>query len=62
MDTTGAVCGQIAGAFYGESAIPVAWRRRLVMSDQIGEPGESGLASPRRQVPTFSLLYDGIEE
>jgi ADP-ribosylglycohydrolase len=25
-DTTGAVCGQIAGAFYGESAIPQPWR------------------------------------
>jgi len=34
-DTTGAVCGQIAGAFYGESAIPAEWRRQLVMSDQI---------------------------
>ncbi len=25
-DTTGAVCGQIAGAFYGASAIPANWR------------------------------------
>ncbi len=40
-DTTGAVCGQIAGAFYGESDIPVEWRRRLVMSEQIGEWAES---------------------
>jgi len=28
-DTTGAVYGQIAGAFYGESAIPAGWRSRL---------------------------------
>ena len=40
-DTTGAVCGQIAGAFYGESDIPMEWRRQLVMSEQIGEWAES---------------------
>ena len=25
-DTTGAVCGQLAGACWGETGIPVAWR------------------------------------
>jgi ADP-ribosyl-[dinitrogen reductase] hydrolase len=34
-DTTGAVCGQIAGAFYGASAIPPRWRSRLIMHDEI---------------------------
>jgi len=28
-DTTGAVFGQLAGAFYGASAIPLEWRRKL---------------------------------
>jgi ADP-ribosyl-[dinitrogen reductase] hydrolase len=28
-DTTGAVCGQIAGAYYGEEAIPANWREQL---------------------------------
>jgi ADP-ribosyl-[dinitrogen reductase] hydrolase len=28
-DTTGAICGQIAGAFYGESGIPKEWLDRL---------------------------------
>ncbi len=28
-DTTGAVYGQLAGAFYGESGIPAAWRAQL---------------------------------
>ena len=28
-DTTGAVYGQIAGAFYGEEGIPAAWKKRL---------------------------------
>jgi len=30
-DTTGAVYGQLAGAFYGEQDIPKAWRSRLAM-------------------------------
>ena len=34
-DTTGAVYGQLAGADYGESAIPPEWRRRLAMRDVI---------------------------
>jgi ADP-ribosylglycohydrolase len=28
-DTTGAIYGQLAGAFWGEEGIPVAWRERL---------------------------------
>ncbi len=28
-DTTGAVFGQIAGAFYGEEGIPATWAKRL---------------------------------
>ena len=36
-DTTAAVCGQIAGAYYGEAGIPTEWLERLVMSDQIRE-------------------------
>jgi len=28
-DTTGAVCGQLAGAYFGESGIPAEWRQRL---------------------------------
>ena len=34
-DTTGAVYGQLAGAHYGVDAIPVEWRERLTMSDEI---------------------------
>jgi ADP-ribosyl-[dinitrogen reductase] hydrolase len=34
-DTTAAVCGQIAGAFYGEEAIPQEWRSRLFMEKEI---------------------------
>jgi ADP-ribosyl-[dinitrogen reductase] hydrolase len=35
-DTTAAVCGQVAGAYYGESGIPAAWLDRLSMRDEIG--------------------------
>lgn len=34
-DTTAAICGQIAGAYYGESGIPAHWLERLVMADEI---------------------------
>lgn len=34
-DSTGAVCGQLAGAFYGEPGIPGEWLARLVMVDEI---------------------------
>jgi ADP-ribosylglycohydrolase len=29
-DTTGAIYGQLAGAYYGESGIPASWRKKLV--------------------------------
>jgi ADP-ribosylglycohydrolase len=40
-DTTGAVCGQLAGAFWGESGIPNEWRegldqRQMIESALIG--------------------------
>lgn len=34
-DTVGAVCGQIAGAVWGYSAIPLHWRERLFDRDKI---------------------------
>jgi ADP-ribosyl-[dinitrogen reductase] hydrolase len=34
-DTTGAVCGQISGAYYGESNIPEEWLKKLVMVNEI---------------------------
>ncbi|MNW66460.1 ADP-ribosyl-[dinitrogen reductase] glycohydrolase [compost metagenome] len=32
-DTTGAVYGQIAGAYYGLSGIPAHWRDKLAMPE-----------------------------
>jgi ADP-ribosyl-[dinitrogen reductase] hydrolase len=34
-DTTGAVCGQFAGAYWGEQGIPSDWRRDLARQDLI---------------------------
>jgi ADP-ribosyl-[dinitrogen reductase] hydrolase len=34
-DTTAAVCGQLAGAFYGQSDIPGHWLKKLVMRKEI---------------------------
>lgn len=34
-DTTGAIYGQLAGAFYGESAIPSGWSRALALRERI---------------------------
>lgn len=34
-DTTAAICGQVAGAFYGESGIPPRWFEKLAMRDEI---------------------------
>jgi ADP-ribosyl-[dinitrogen reductase] hydrolase len=45
-DTTAAVCGQVAGAYYGEPGIPGEWLGRLVMADDI-----RALADRLRQAP-----------
>lgn len=39
-DTTAAVCGQVAGAYYGISGIPKHWLEKLVMRAEIEELAE----------------------
>ena len=34
-DTTAAICGQMAGAFYGASGIPTQWLQKLAMKNEI---------------------------
>ena len=36
-DTTAAIAGQLAGAFYGESGIPARWLKKLTMAEEIGQ-------------------------
>ena len=45
-DTTGAVCGQLAGAYWGESGIPQEWLEGLARKEMI-EDAMSGLLSPK---------------
>ena len=40
-DTTGAIYGQLAGAFYGVNAIPGDWLERLTMREFIGERADA---------------------
>jgi ADP-ribosyl-[dinitrogen reductase] hydrolase len=50
-DTTGAVCGQIAGAFYGDEGIPPEWLSRLVMAEEIRSLADR-LAGPKSGLAT----------
>jgi ADP-ribosylglycohydrolase len=45
-DTTGAVYGQLAGAFYGEDEIPEVWREKLALRSTI-ESLADGLATAK---------------
>ena len=36
-DTTAAVCGQVAGAYYGASRIPAHWLKRLAFRSEISK-------------------------
>jgi len=40
-DTTAAICGQLAGAFYGETGIPAEWRAKLAMRELIEETADA---------------------
>jgi ADP-ribosyl-[dinitrogen reductase] hydrolase len=40
-DTTAAVCGQVAGAHYGESGIPGGWLERLALAGEIRRLADS---------------------
>ena len=45
-DTTGAVCGQLAGAYWGESGIPVKWQECLARPEMIEKTLIGLLKSP----------------
>ncbi len=48
-DTTAAIYGQLAGAFFGEAGIPEEWRRKLVFRDRIGALAERLADAARAQ-------------
>lgn len=47
-DTTAAVAGQLAGAFYGETGIPEPWLKKLAMATEIGQMAEQ-LAKEKKE-------------
>jgi ADP-ribosylglycohydrolase len=47
-DTTGAVYGQIAGAFYGEEGIPLEWREKLALLDVLLNLANGLYRNPRK--------------
>jgi len=58
-DTTGAICGQFAGAYWGETGIPQQWRDGLAKQDMI-EQALAGLLQERREpakhdTPSFTM-------
>ena len=51
-DTTGAIYGQIAGAYYGVEAIPAEWRKRLTMLTEMTEMADRIYDHARRSMST----------
>ena len=49
-DTTGAIYGQLAGAFYGEAGIPAAWRAQLAQADLISRLADQLYESAKNQL------------
>lgn len=45
-DTTAAICGQIAGAYYGVSAIPAEWLAKLALRAEIEELADRLMPAP----------------
>lgn len=58
-DTTGAVYGQLAGAYYGEEGIPAEWRAKLALRETIESLAERLFRGSRR-VPIDESFW--IEE
>lgn len=47
-DTTAAICGQVAGAYYGESGIPLRWIEKLALGSTIAQLVGQLLAKQQR--------------
>ncbi len=66
-DTTAAICGQIAGAFYGESGIPPHWLGHLTkagtirkFADRLWQIGSDGTDADDIDILQGALAPDGI--
>ena len=45
-DTTAAICGQIAGAYYGVNAIPASWLAKIALAAEIESLADRLLPAP----------------
>ncbi|MDT1883491.1 hypothetical protein FPK44_23135, partial [Acinetobacter baumannii] len=54
-DTTAAICGQLAGAFYGQASIPRHWQERLAWTDRIRALADR-LHDERQAIPAGARL------
>lgn len=54
-DTTAAIVGQLAGAYYGVQAIPVSWLTKLHQRDDIEATAEALLQTAKDHAPTHSV-------
>ena len=61
-DTTAAIYGQIAGAFYGVEGIPAEWRERLTMADEITSMADNLYADARRSLAGWVARSEGCHE
>lgn len=57
-DTTGAIAGMIAGAFYGLDALPAAWLRKL--DSQVRDEVESAAVALVKLSPCWGKLTGGV--
>jgi ADP-ribosylglycohydrolase len=57
-DTTGAVYGQLAGAFYGVEAIPTRWRQKLVARDTLERLADGLLRAAGDEPSTERQMVD----
>jgi ADP-ribosyl-[dinitrogen reductase] hydrolase len=48
-DTTAAVCGQIAGAYYGKAGIPATWLEKLTLYREICDRADRLVAATTRR-------------
>jgi ADP-ribosylglycohydrolase len=58
-DTTGAICGMLAGAYWGESAIPAEWLAVMVRRRDIEWLAEELL---RQSWPEWQRIIVGLNE
>ncbi|WP_291260420.1 ADP-ribosylglycohydrolase family protein [Gemmatimonas sp.] len=61
-DTTAAIYGQIAGAFYGESGIPARWRRQLANRPLLDHTAEFLFQLAYAPLPSLGPLSDSAAQ